>query len=319
MPQISVVVPVYKVEKYLLRCVNSILAQSFAEFDLILVDDGSPDQCPELCDSLQEKDHRIHVIHQENGGLSAARNTGIEWALKQSESQWITFIDSDDWVHPQYLEAFISAVTKSDLDVCMCQFHITSEYSNRFDPITEADFAVHKTETAFLMEELDPNSACGRLFRKELFTDIRFPVGKLHEDRYTTYKLLFQFPNVGVIQKPMYFYYVNSEGIVHSEWSLRKLDDLEATEQQMAYFKEKQMKDMYVYTVKDYIHLLVHSLRNMKGRSEYRAQERRTRAKLRETLKQERQTLDLSFKKDFNTYKYAYPFAAKVYRRIWKR
>ena len=103
MPQISVIVPVYKVEPYLRRCVDSILGQTFTDFELILVDDGSPDNCPAICDEYARKDTRVHVIHQENGGLSAARNAGIDWAFANSDSQWLTSVDSDEWVHPEML------------------------------------------------------------------------------------------------------------------------------------------------------------------------------------------------------------------------
>ena len=103
MALISVVVPVYNVEKYIHQCIDSILSQTFTDLELILVDDGSPDRCPQICDRYAEQDQRIHVIHQKNGGLSAARNAGIDWAFANSDSQWITFVDSDDWVHPELL------------------------------------------------------------------------------------------------------------------------------------------------------------------------------------------------------------------------
>ena len=110
---ISIVVPIYKVEKYIHRCIESILAQTFTDFDLILVDDGSPDNCGKICDEYAVKDKRIHVIHKENGGLSDARNAGIDWAFANSDSEWITFIDSDDWIHPKYLETLYNAVFTS--------------------------------------------------------------------------------------------------------------------------------------------------------------------------------------------------------------
>ena len=117
MADISIIVPVYKVEKYLHRCINSILKQTYQKFELILIDDGSPDNCGNICDEFAEKDQRIHVIHQENGGLSAARNSGIDWAFANSCSKWLTFIDSDDWVHPQYLEVLLYAATKFNVSV----------------------------------------------------------------------------------------------------------------------------------------------------------------------------------------------------------
>lgn len=112
MAAISVIVPIYKVEAFLHRCVDSILAQTFADFDLVLVDDGSPDSCGDICEEYARKDGRIHVIHQKNGGLSAARNTGIDWAQANSGSQWLAFVDSDDWVHPDFLRRLYTMVQK---------------------------------------------------------------------------------------------------------------------------------------------------------------------------------------------------------------
>ena len=126
MAQISIIVPVYKVEPYLRRCVDSILNQSFLDFDLILVDDGSPDTCGVICDEYAAKDSRVHVIHQKNGGLSAARNAGIDWAFAHSDSSWLTFVDSDDWIHPQMLEALHNAVRKDDTSVAVCGYQETS-------------------------------------------------------------------------------------------------------------------------------------------------------------------------------------------------
>ena len=108
-PKVSVIVPVYKVEAYLHRCVDSVLNQSFSDFELILVDDGSPDNCGAICDEYAQKDSRVHVIHKTNGGLSDARNAGIDWAFANSDSQWLTFIDSDDWVHRDYLKLLLGA------------------------------------------------------------------------------------------------------------------------------------------------------------------------------------------------------------------
>ena len=110
MPKISVIVPIYNVEKYLRRCVDSILNQTFSDFELILVDDGSPDNCGKICDEYAVKDRRIVVIHQKNGGLSTARNAGIDWAFVNSNSQYLSFIDRDDWVHPDFLEFLYRAI-----------------------------------------------------------------------------------------------------------------------------------------------------------------------------------------------------------------
>lgn len=316
MSLISVVVPVYKVEQYLERCVKSILAQTYEDFELILVDDGSPDNCPQMCDEIQRTDNRIQVIHQKNGGLSTARNAGIDWTFANSNSKWITFIDSDDWVHPSYLESLLRAVTELDCAVSMGQMPVVSEY--KVDELSKEDVEpqLWDVEDAFQEEILDPNSACCRMYRRELFKDIRFPVGKLHEDRFTTYKLLFQSNKVAVVYAPLYYYFVNEEGIVHGTWSLRKLDDLEATEQQLAFFEKQGLQKSYLYVLKDYVHLLVYSMRNMKGHKEFAKANAEVRRKLRKVLKEHQKLLDVSFKKNFNMYKYAYPLAAKLYRRV---
>ena len=116
---ISVVVPVYKVESYLSRCVDSILSQTFTDFNLILIDDRSPDKCSQICDEYAKTDSRIHVIHHDrNLGLSAARNSGIDWVFAESNSEWITFVDSDDWVHPLYLDALFNSVHNHSISVC---------------------------------------------------------------------------------------------------------------------------------------------------------------------------------------------------------
>ena len=136
---VSIVVPVFKVEQYLSRCVDSILNQTFKDFELILVDDGSPDKCGQMCDEYAKTDNRIHVIHKKNGGLSDARNAGIEWCIENSNSEWVTFIDSDDWVHPQYLESMLNANLKNNTqEKCksfwvFIQVHSTLIYSREFN------------------------------------------------------------------------------------------------------------------------------------------------------------------------------------------
>ena len=313
---ISVVVPVYKVEKYLKRCVDSILNQTFKDYELILVDDGSPDNCPLMCDELAKKHNHIHVIHQKNGGLSAARNSGIEWALKNSDSEWITFIDSDDWVHPQYLESMLNANLKNNTQVCMGQFYFTEEYTLETDENPEDSIKCVRTEDAFTDETLDPNSACARLYKKALFKEIRYPVGKLHEDRYTTYKVLFQFKKTSVVAYPLYYYFENSDGITHSKWNARKLDDIEAAENQIGFFYSKKNDEMIVYMVNEYVSLIINNMRLIKNKKEFLKYERLLKKKLRTTVIDNKDILNFTYKNNFDILKYAYPIRAKVYRKL---
>ena len=179
MPEISVIVPVYKVEKYLSCCVESILNQTFEDFELILVDDGSPDNCGSICDQYAAMDCRVRVIHQQNQGLSCARNTGID----NAQGRFLCFVDSDDWVAPEYCRVLYDLLTEStaDFSVCgVCRFLDGEEPT----PI-ESEDVVRVSNPEFLKLQLQRQSEFGvwtKLFRRDLFEKIRFMPGKLNED-----------------------------------------------------------------------------------------------------------------------------------------
>lgn len=254
MPNISVIVPVYKVEPYLSRCVDSILAQTYRDFELILVDDGSPDRCGEICESYAQKDLRVHVIHQENGGLSAARNTGIDWVFANSASRWLAFVDSDDWVHPAFLQTLYVTAEQT-----LCKLSVCGILRTSGEPIpTEQDFSVqclsaddyycggvHEGLTAV---------AWNKLYHKSLFKSLRYPVGKLHEDEFTTYRAVYQAGKVGVTPARLYAYYQNPEGIMRSQWNARRMDVLEAFEQQIQFARETDRSRLLHKAAEAYIY-----------------------------------------------------------------
>lgn len=255
MPTISVIVPVYKVEAFLHRCVDSILGQTFRDFELILVDDGSPDQCPEICDAYAQKDHRVHVIHQENGGLSAARNTGIDWAFSNSDSTWLTFVDSDDWIHPQMLERMRNAVIEHHVNISICSYVRTGGE----EPEDTGDcgtFSRWKPEDFFLAHNGDAITAWGKLYSKSCFASIRYPVGKLHEDEFVTYRLLFAEEAIAASQLPMYRYFQNPCGIIGSAWTPRRLDVLEGLRGQADYFQANGFRGAYQFAAGYYCDLI---------------------------------------------------------------
>ena len=260
MPEISVIVPVYKVEQFLHRCVESILRQSFYNFELILVDDGSPDSCGELCDAYAASDNRIHVIHQKNGGLSAARNSGIDYVMANSESHWIAFVDSDDWIHPDYLKTLYTAAQQSCCKISACGFFRTEG-----EPIPEVQ------DNSVLCLSAD-DYYCGRihggvtavawnkLYHRSLFKKLRYPVGKLHEDEFTTYLAVYQAGKIGVTPAQLYAYYQNPEGIMRSEWNPRRMHVLEAFEQQIAFAQAQgndrllhKIAEQYIYSIHDHL------------------------------------------------------------------
>ena len=262
MPKISVVVPVYKVEPYLRRCVDSILNQSYPKFDLILVDDGSPDNCGAICDDYAAKDNRIHVIHQKNGGLSAARNSGIDWSFANSDSSWLSFVDSDDWVHKDFLNLLLTASEELDAGVAMGGYHWTSAYQEDED-LSGARAVVMDAERAMTEHYATCTPAWGKIFRKDLFADLRFPVGKLYEDAYVTHKPIFAAGRVAIYKEKLCYYYNNPTSITRAKWSDRKLDSIEAHEGRLVYFKEHGYQKAYLREQEIYVEELTDKIRHL--------------------------------------------------------
>lgn len=241
MAKITVIVPVYKVEDYLARCINSILKQTYIDYELVLVDDGSPDRCGDICEEYARTDKRIIALHRENGGLSAARNTGIDWAFAHSSSEYLTFIDSDDWIHSQYLEELLYAIQKSDAAVSVCCQRRANEYAEEQmrSFLEHAVMNCMSAEELLLYHEWNYNYAWGKLYKKEYFSTVRYPEGKNFEDTFTTYKVLFAGEKVAWIDRELYFYFINNEGISKSLWTPKELVIFEGMQQQMRFYKEQ--------------------------------------------------------------------------------
>lgn len=255
MPKVSVIVPVYKVEPYLRRCVDSILAQTFTDFELILVDDGSPDNCGAICDEYAQKDSRVHVIHRANGGLSAARNAGIDWVFANSNSEWLSFVDSDDWVHPQMLERLYHAVLEHNVKVSICGYEETRgdiQWTNA----GAVQARLWPVEQFYVERSVNATVAWGKLYARECFADLRYPVGKIHEDEYVTYRILFEYEQIAVIETPMYAYFSNRQGITKSRWTPKRLDGIAAFEEQISFFDEQNMRAARDHAIDRYMRML---------------------------------------------------------------
>ena len=199
-PLISIIVPVYKVEKYLKRCVDSILTQTYQNMEVILVDDGSPDKCGAICDRYRETDNRVVVIHKKNGGLSDARNAAIPLA----KGEYISFIDSDDWISSYYVEHLYKAVAKCDADIGISWFENVFE-GKALQSKTEEPLSNYECLTAeeCLKKLLYQNGvevcAWGKLYKTSLIKDLRYPVGKLYEDIPVTYEAVKRSKKIAVI------------------------------------------------------------------------------------------------------------------------
>lgn len=254
MANISVIVPVYQVEAFLGRCVDSLLRQSYSDFELILVDDGSPDSCGQLCEAYARQDSRVHVIHQENGGLSAARNSGIDWVFANSTSRWLAFVDSDDWVHPDFLEVLYRTAEQTLCKISACGFFLTSGETIPRNQNTESQ---KMSADDYFCENYHGGAtpaACNKLYHISLFRNLRFPIGKLHEDEFTVYLALYAVGSIGVTPARLYAYYQNGQSITHKAWSPRRMDVLEAFEQQLQFAERtgntrlrKRVTEQYVF------------------------------------------------------------------------
>ena len=235
MDLISVIVPVYKVETYLDRCVQSIADQTYRNLEIILVDDGSPDNCPAMCDAWAQKDGRIRVIHKENGGPSSTRNAGLDAA----QGEYLCFVDSDDWVHPQYVELLYNTCTEYDVSISGCDYSIVSDYVP-FESAVSKACTLYDTEQAleqFIHGRLFRAVVWNKLYHRNILKDVRFPVGRNREDEFFSFQVLVKAPRLVYIDAPLYSYYQRPGSFMNSV-SVHHLDVLDAYLERMAFLKK---------------------------------------------------------------------------------
>lgn len=244
MPKASIIVPVYKVAEYLETCVRSILAQTERDFELLLIDDGSPDECGSMCDAFSQADPRIRVIHQENRGLGGARNTGIEAA----QGDWLLFVDSDDWIDPETLKTALSAAEEAGAQLAVFGFRTVDEQGRTLGVFQEA----LPMGTAFSPKErkdtlLIAPCAWNKLYRKELFTQtgIRYPSRVWYEDIRTTLKLLSQTEQMLCLDFVGYNYLQRAGSIMNSGNLRRNREIVDAFDDLLPWFSERGLLDQY--------------------------------------------------------------------------
>lgn len=277
---ISVIVPVYKVEKYINRCVESIINQSYTNLEIILIDDGSPDSCGQICDQYAEKDSRIKVVHQDNSGLSGARNTGIDMA----QGEYIGFVDSDDYIHPRMYELLYEGIKRHKAELVICGFkYVVSE---GYDIEELHDISTLKT---VLVEKLIDDIykhkgkktvvAWNKLYNKRLFENYRYPVGKVHEDEFAVHHLLGMISFAVQLNEELYYYYQRSDSIVGQGYSVKTLDRLSAYEDRLRYYKSKGLRQPYIQA---FTHYMCHLSANYVALEKYRPNDVENRKSVRE-------------------------------------
>ena len=232
----TIIVPVYKVEKYLHRCVDSILDQTYKNIEVILVDDGSPDKCGEICDEYCRQDNRVKVIHKKNGGLSEARNFGIA----QASGEYIFFVDSDDWVDCDYCSSAISDLVQEKADVVIFGYNRVDEDDNLVDISTALQAKKLSTEEAMrgLIDGTIANYAWNKVYKRRLFSEIKYPVGRLWEDVGTTYRVFDKCESLYLSNRVSYNYLVRKSGITGVHSFKADIDIYEQRKEQYLFLQE---------------------------------------------------------------------------------
>ena len=248
-PLITVIVPIYNVEQYLRECIDSIVSQTYSNLEIILVDDGSLDNSPRICDECKQKDNRIRVIHKKNGGPSEARNAGLDIAT----GEYISFIDSDDVISEKFIELLYKPFLHNEnigVSLCKlkpfygdyCDFSIVEKPLERVD----LDLLLSQNSSLNTYLSMECNSPCNKLYRRRLFDDVRYPNGKIYEDVFTTYKVLFKAGEIYRTASQLYFYRVRSGSIMGAKsFSLDYLNLVEAIHETIDWLK-KNGCDRYV-------------------------------------------------------------------------
>lgn len=250
---ISIIVPVYNVEKYLPRCVSSITAQTYKNLEIILVDDGSPDTCGEMCDAMALKDDRIKVIHKKNGGLSSARNEG----LRAATGDYIGFIDSDDWIQEDMYEYLMDGIQKYDADISICQRIVIK--NNVESPVTLDKDYVYDTDTAIrkLLDEEIMNAVWNKLYKREIVEGIYFPEGRNYESTAVTFQYIERAKKVANLRYGKYYYLQRDDSIVHekniknrSDWCLSHIDRYNELMKHYSSYRLQVLNDFYYMVIK---------------------------------------------------------------------
>lgn len=256
-PLVSVIVPVYGVQDYLQQCIDSILNQTYPHLEIILIDDGSQDNCGDICDRNAINDSRIIVVHKENSGLSGARNTGLDIAA----GKYISFVDADDTVHPQFIESLVNLCEEHDCDIAQCNFWSITENSVRLplNPQSSVKFYDNRQALRALCSGQNSTNysiAWNKVYKRILFEKIRYPLGRIHEDEFTTYLLFWMAEKIAVTNQYLYYYLRSETSITGRPFSIERLDVLDAYKERLVFLNKNNLEKEYNDTLYSYIFLI---------------------------------------------------------------
>lgn len=259
MATISLIIPVFNAAPYLHRCLESVLRQTFQDFQVILVNDGSTDNSLSLCEQYRRQDPRFIVLDKPNGGAASARNMGLDWFYQNDSAPWLCFLDADDFIHERYLETLYSAVLSTGLKISMCSYELTQ--ADTIGPI-ETDCAPEavSTESLWCKHQICCTIPVVKLFARDLFRDIRFPEGIIHEDEFTLYKVMFQCEQIAFLDIPLYGYYQTEVSVMRGDWTPRHMKGPEGLLAQLRFFRENGYQNAASFTAKMYLFSVYNNL-----------------------------------------------------------
>jgi len=258
--KISIIVPIYNVEEYVEKCIKSLINQTYKNIEIILVDDGSTDSSYDICKKYSETDSRINLIHKENGGLSDARNVGIENAT----GEYITFLDSDDWLSYNYCETMIKEINETKADIVMC--NLVNVYNDDYVFKNKSDYNKDIYSNIQALEKFEDTInvvAVAKLYKKNLFDNLRYKVGKIHEDEFMFHRIFFKANKIVCLDIQMYAYRQRQNSITTSRFSLKRLDIIDALEDRINFYEENSLEKLKEKTRAAYMYLLKKNIKEV--------------------------------------------------------
>lgn len=318
MPLISVIVPVYNSSEYLKTCIDSILAQTFIDFELILIDDGSTDNSGQIIDDFATKDNRIFAFHQTNSGQAAARNFGI----KKAKSEWICFIDSDDVVNPYYLEFLYKAATENKVSMSICNI-VESDvpedsFFQKYDYLSTT-YNIDEENMMLLEDSISGSywTIWSKLIKKEIVLSNLFTEGKIYEDNVVAPKWLYDAKRVAIIDVPLYFYTINETGTTQSDFSEKKIDLLWALEQQLSFLDSISFSKMKMRILMMYMDCVDSMLRKMKEYADLKIRIKEFHSRSRKNVKKYCANEKLNSNEKNRVNAFLHPLRERIRRKLF--
>lgn len=320
--KVSVIIPIYGVEKYLKKCVDSLIKQNFDDYEILLIDDGSPDKCGEICDNYSNEYDNIYAFHKENGGLSSARNYGI----KRAKGEYLIFVDSDDFVSENMISILYNSIKNDCTDIAICNRFEYLEYNNKCKKsyVNNYKHEIFNYEQA-IMElcsfQCFDMSAWAKIYKRELFEDIEFPEGKLSEDYYIMYRLFEKCNSISYINEYLY-YYVQRKGSISKNKKIN-YDYMEAAKQQMLYIEskyenlKKYVRTAYLLSNITIFDWYIKNKRTLPTKAEYKRLKNEVKNNLEYLKQNEKISASRKIQANFFVFnKYIYSVLFKIYNII---